>query len=115
MPTSKGIGNMTAAGVRRLQGRIEKEIDGESRNHPQCGTPALGCACPAGGGWATGIEAFQESGAAEVVGFISCGGCPGKKAVARAMEMEKRGAEAIVMAAPSKTTRPACPRGRALA
>lgn len=45
-----------------------------------------------------GKEAFQESGAAEVVGFISCGGCPGKKAVARAMEMEKRGAEAIFLA-----------------
>jgi len=45
-----------------------------------------------------GKEAFQEDGAVEVVGFISCGRCPGKKAVARALDMEKRGAEAILMA-----------------
>ena len=42
-----------------------------------------------------GEEAFQANGPAEVVGFISCGGCPGKKAVARAVEMVKRGAEVI--------------------
>ncbi|MHB1152239.1 MAG: CGGC domain-containing protein [Eubacteriales bacterium] len=34
----------------------------------------------------------------EVVGFISCGGCPGKKAVIRAAEMVKRGADTIVFA-----------------
>jgi len=34
----------------------------------------------------------------EIVGFVSCGGCPGKKAVARALEMVKRGANTIVMA-----------------
>jgi predicted metal-binding protein len=34
----------------------------------------------------------------EVVGFISCGGCPGKKAVARAAEMVRRGADTIVFA-----------------
>jgi len=34
----------------------------------------------------------------EVVGFISCGGCPGKKAAARAAEMVKRGADTIVLA-----------------
>lgn len=33
----------------------------------------------------------------EVVGFISCGGCPGKKAVTRAAEMVKRGADTIVL------------------
>ncbi len=31
----------------------------------------------------------------EVVGFISCGGCPGKKAVFRARELVRRGADAI--------------------
>ena len=43
-----------------------------------------------------GLEAFADMGPAEVVGFISCGGCPGKKAVARAAEMVRRGAEVIV-------------------
>lgn len=34
----------------------------------------------------------------EVIGFISCGGCPGKKAASRAAEMVKRGADTIVLA-----------------
>ena len=34
----------------------------------------------------------------EVIGFISCGGCPGKKAATRAAEMVKRGADTIVLA-----------------
>lgn len=34
----------------------------------------------------------------EVVGFVSCGGCPGKRAVARAAEMVRRGADTIVFA-----------------
>ncbi len=42
-----------------------------------------------------GTQAFQDIGPSEIVGFISCGGCPGKKAVARAVEMAKRGAEVI--------------------
>jgi predicted metal-binding protein len=54
------------------------------------GTKCLACA-------REGKEAFQDIGTAEVVGFISCGGCPGKKAVARALEMEKRGAEVIFL------------------
>ncbi|QQE12161.1 CGGC domain-containing protein [Planctomycetota bacterium] len=41
---------------------------------------------------------FEQFGPCEVVGFISCGGCPGKQAVARSAEMVKRGAEAIFMA-----------------
>lgn len=45
-----------------------------------------------------GLEAFEESGPAKVVGFISCGGCPGKKAIARAIQLEKRGAEMIFFA-----------------
>ena len=34
----------------------------------------------------------------EIVGFISCGGCPGKKAVLRAKELVKRGADTIAFA-----------------
>lgn len=34
----------------------------------------------------------------EVIGVATCGGCPGKKAVTRAAEMVKRGADTIVVA-----------------
>lgn len=34
----------------------------------------------------------------EIIGFNTCGGCPGKKAVTRATEMVKRGADTIVLA-----------------
>ena len=34
----------------------------------------------------------------EVVGFVNCGGCPGKKAVLRAKELVKRGADTIAFA-----------------
>ncbi|MFP4655761.1 MAG: CGGC domain-containing protein [Methanohalobium sp.] len=34
----------------------------------------------------------------EIVGVVSCGGCPGKKAVTRAVEMVRRGADTIVLA-----------------
>lgn len=34
----------------------------------------------------------------EVIGVNTCGGCPGKKAVTRAGEMVKRGADTIVLA-----------------
>lgn len=34
----------------------------------------------------------------ELVGIVTCGGCPGKKAVTRAVEMTKRGADAIALA-----------------
>jgi predicted metal-binding protein len=34
----------------------------------------------------------------EIIGVNSCGGCPGKKAVTRAAEMVKRGADTIVLA-----------------
>ena len=33
----------------------------------------------------------------EVIGFTTCGGCPGKRAVTRAAEMVKRGADTIVL------------------
>lgn len=34
----------------------------------------------------------------EIVGFVSCGGCPGKRALMRAREMVNRGADTIVFA-----------------
>lgn len=34
----------------------------------------------------------------EVIGVSTCGGCPGKRAVTRAAEMIKRGADTIVLA-----------------
>lgn len=34
----------------------------------------------------------------EVIGVNTCGGCPGKKAITRAEEMVKRGADTIVLA-----------------
>lgn len=45
-----------------------------------------------------GKLAFASLGPVEIVGFISCGGCPGKRSVARACEMVKRGAEVIAFA-----------------
>jgi len=45
-----------------------------------------------------GKMAFAETGPVKVVGFVSCGGCPGKRAVSRANLMVERGAEAIVLA-----------------
>ncbi|WP_243345407.1 CGGC domain-containing protein [Parabacteroides sp. FAFU027] len=45
-----------------------------------------------------GKLAFKEAGASEVVGFVTCGGCPGKKAVSRAKMMVERGAEVIAFA-----------------
>jgi predicted metal-binding protein len=42
--------------------------------------------------------AFEEMGPVEVVGFVSCGGCPGKRAVTRAATMVERGADIIVLA-----------------
>jgi len=47
---------------------------------------------------AEGKLAFEEIGKSEIIGFLSCGGCPGKKAVTRAKMMVERGAEAIVFA-----------------
>lgn len=34
----------------------------------------------------------------ELVGFINCGGCPGKKAVLRVRELVRRGADTIALA-----------------
>jgi len=45
-----------------------------------------------------GSKAFEELGPAEVVGFVSCGGCPGKRAVTRAKVMVSRGLDVIAFA-----------------
>ncbi len=47
---------------------------------------------------ASGQMAFEETGPVEITGFLTCGGCPGKRAVARAKMMVDRGAMAIVLA-----------------
>jgi predicted metal-binding protein len=46
----------------------------------------------------SGTCAFEETGPVEIVGFVSCGGCPGKRAVSRAKMMVDRRAEVIVFA-----------------
>ncbi len=46
----------------------------------------------------TGQMAFEKTGPVDIVGFVSCGGCPGKRAVARAQLMVDRGAEVIFLA-----------------
>lgn len=43
-----------------------------------------------------GFEGVTE--AIEIIGFIGCGGCPGKKALLRARELVKRGADTIAFA-----------------
>jgi predicted metal-binding protein len=43
--------------------------------------------------------AFEGAdGDVEIIGFTNCGGCPGKKAVLRARELVRRGADTIVFA-----------------
>lgn len=42
--------------------------------------------------------AFADMGPCEIVGFVSCGGCPGKRAVSRAGMLVARGAEAVALA-----------------
>lgn len=41
---------------------------------------------------------FEAFGECQIVGFVSCGGCPGKRAVARAKMLVDRGAEAVALA-----------------
>jgi len=48
----------------------------------------------------------------EIIGFCSCGGCCGKKAVGRAAEMVKRGATAIAFATCMSKGVYACPFAR---
>jgi predicted metal-binding protein len=59
-----------------------------------------------------GKLAFKEFGQVEIIGFVSCGGCPGKKTVPRAKMMIDRGADIIAMASCIKKGNPigyACP------
>lgn len=42
------------------------------------------------------FEGIEED--IDIVGFVSCGGCPGKKAVLRSQELIKRGADTIAFA-----------------
>ncbi len=57
--------------------------------------------CPGTGDFAA-VEkksgAFETLGDCTIVGFVSCGGCPGSKAVARAQVLADRGAEVIALA-----------------
>lgn len=53
-----------------------------------------------------GTFAFEESGPVEIIGFISCGGCSGKKAVIRAKMIVDRGADSIVFASCMKKGNP---------
>ena len=46
----------------------------------------------------SGTMAFEQTGPVEIVGFVSCGGCPGKRAVSRTEMMVNRGADIIVLA-----------------
>ncbi len=51
----------------------------------------------------------------EIVGVNTCGGCPGKKAVTRAAEMVKRGADTIALASCIKKGTPIgfpCPHAK---
>ncbi|HII75465.1 MAG TPA: CGGC domain-containing protein [Methanolinea sp.] len=47
---------------------------------------------------AEGKGAFADTGPVEIVGFVTCGGCPGKRAIPRAKMLVERGAQAIVFA-----------------
>ncbi|OGS25444.1 MAG: CGGC domain-containing protein [Elusimicrobia bacterium RIFOXYB2_FULL_50_12] len=55
---------------------------------------------------AEGKCAFEETGPVEIVGFVSCGGCPGKRVVTRAKMMVERGAQAITFASCIKKGNP---------
>ncbi len=53
-----------------------------------------------------GKLAFEEIGPGEVVGFVSCGGCPGKRIIKRAEMLIERGAEVIAFASCMKKGTP---------
>lgn len=56
--------------------------------------PSTSCLKAASGG----KLAFEEYGECEVVGIVTCGGCPGKRAIPRAKMLVDRGAEIIAFA-----------------
>ena len=45
-----------------------------------------------------GLGAFEGEKDIEIVGFVNCGGCPGKKALLRARKLIERGADTIAFA-----------------
>ncbi|MDH8701602.1 putative metal-binding protein [Dysgonomonadaceae bacterium PH5-43] len=45
-----------------------------------------------------GKIAFADYGECEIVGFVSCGGCPGKRAIPRAKMLVDRGAQVLALA-----------------
>jgi len=45
-----------------------------------------------------GILAFQETGSVDIIGFVSCGGCPGKRVIQRVQLMLAEKADIIVFA-----------------
>ena len=47
---------------------------------------------------AKGKGSFEAFGECQIVGFVSCGGCPGKRAVTRAKMLVDRGAEVVFLA-----------------
>ena len=46
----------------------------------------------------TRTGSFSVEDDVEIVGFINCGGCPGKRSVLRARELVRRGADTIAFA-----------------
>lgn len=65
----------------------------------------------------SGKLAFEPFGPCEIVGFVSCGGCPGKRAVSRAKMLVERGAEVIFLASCIKKGNPVgmpCPNYEAM-
>ncbi|KNZ69126.1 hypothetical protein Tfer_2230 [Thermincola ferriacetica] len=61
------------------------------------------------------FENVQEN--IELIGVNTCGGCPGKKAVTRAVEMVKRGADTVVLASCITRGNPigfACPHAKTI-
>jgi predicted metal-binding protein len=53
-----------------------------------------------------GSKAFEQTGPGEIIGFVSCGGCPGKNAVNRAKKLVEKGAEVIALASCMKIGNP---------
>lgn len=57
--------------------------------------------CPGTGDFtaaAKGSGAFATLGSCTIIGFVTCGGCPGAKAAARARVLMARGAQAVALA-----------------
>jgi len=46
----------------------------------------------------TGEGVFKETGPVEIIGFLSCGGCPGKKVLQRVKLLVRKGSDCIVLA-----------------